>query len=56
MGMDVSFDNMASVQGGQDRRDNVVKRLGVPVSFRHDLETAQSVEEISGERPRIVTA
>ena len=56
MGMDLSFGNMASVQCGQDRRDNVVKRLRVPVGFGHDLKTAQSVDEISGERPRVVAA
>src|SRR5690349_12184384 len=47
---------IVSVQRGQNSGDNVVKRLCVPVGFRHDLKPAQGTEEIAGQRPGIMAA
>jgi hypothetical protein len=47
---------MLSVQCGQDSGDNIIERLGVPVGFRHDLKSAQGIDEIPSQRTRVVTA
>src|SRR3954468_17210049 len=47
---------IVSVQRGQNNGDNVVKRLCVPVGFRHDLKPAQGIEKIAGQRPGIMAA